>query len=503
MKDDYDAIIIGSGLGGLVAGAKLAKEGKRVLLLEQHFKVGGCATTFLRNGYTVEVGLHEIGGLDALDTKRKIFEELDVFSHVEFVRIPEFYRFVSGKSDIIIPDSPDAAQDTLRAAFPSEAEGIQAFFHKIFSIRKEVHRLPQKTWQIILALPLFPLLFPNLLSSARGTLAAFLDSVLHDEELKLILSANLQYYHDDPVTLSLFFFSIAQSGYYSGSYYIKGGSQKLSDYLAQFIQTHGGVILTDHEATKILAKDKKVTGVRFNDKESGQECELSSKVVIANASVPSVVNKLLQREVIPAKFIERVNKMKPSCSLLSLYLGFSKPPREVGNPCYSTFVFETVKNIGEFSRKGHSDIAERPYVFVDYSQIDSGLTSSNKGVGAICTADYASNWDGLSERAYRAKKDEIAEVLIRRLDRLIPGISQHIEYYELATPRTIQRYTMNPGGSVYGFAQIPKQAGILRVRAKAPVENLYFASAWTFPGGGFTGAIVAGYLAASEIVKKL
>ncbi len=86
----YDIIIIGSGLGGLTAGAKLAKEGKKVLLLEQHDRPGGCATTFYRRDYTMEVGLHEMDGLHERDLKTKIFRDLGVFDRVEFLKVPEF-----------------------------------------------------------------------------------------------------------------------------------------------------------------------------------------------------------------------------------------------------------------------------------------------------------------------------------------------------------------------------------------------------------------------------
>ncbi len=90
----YDVIIIGAGLGGLTAGAKLAKEGKKVLLLEQHNQPGGCATTFRRGDFTLEVGLHEMDGPAPRDMKTRIFNDLDVFKNVEFIPVPEFYRFV-------------------------------------------------------------------------------------------------------------------------------------------------------------------------------------------------------------------------------------------------------------------------------------------------------------------------------------------------------------------------------------------------------------------------
>ena len=96
----------------------------------------------------------------------------------------------------------------------------------------------------------------------------------------------------------------------------------------------------------------------------------------------------------------------------------------------------------------------------------------------------------------------MAQVFIERLDKLIPGIKEEIELYEVGTSKTIKRYTLNPEGTAYGFAQIPKQAGRKRIQQKSPIEKLYFASAWTMPGHGFSGAIIGGYRCAEEILKR-
>ena len=171
------------------------------------------------------------------------------------------------------------------------------------------------------------------------------------------------------------------------------------------------------------------------------------------------------------------------------------------NKHYSTFVFSpNVRTLRDFDY--HVDFNERGFVFVDYSQIDSQLAAPGKGVGVICTVDYINEWNKLNKAAYKAKKDEVAKIYIGRLNNLIPGIKDQIEYYEVATPKTIERYTLNPQGTAYGFAQIPSQSSVRRIQQKSPIENLYFASAWTIPGGGFTGAILSGYFCAEIILNK-
>lgn len=502
--DKYDAIIIGGGLGGLTAGAKLSKEGKRVLLIEQHIVPGGCATTFNRKDFVMEVGLHEMDGLDKHDRKTKIFKDLGVFDNVELIRVPEFYRFNNQRVDIVIPDNTKKAIEILTEEFPKEEQGIKKFFRKIQGTRKEIFRLPRENWKVILLMPIFPLLFPNIFLNQKRTLGDLLDKLIKNEDLKLVLEANIGYYHDDPYTMSLLYFSVAQAGYYSGGYYIKGGSQKLSDYLAKIIKDNGGRVLLGNLVTKILTENNKAIGVEYKKslRRDKKLQKVFAKTIIANAAIPNVANELLAPNI-SRELKTKIKDLEESCSLLTIYFGFSKPVKELGNRNYSTFIIpEDIKKQSDWIKNYHNSFENRGFVFVDYSQIDSGLSSEDKCVGEICTVDYLSNWDNLSKEQYKDKKEKVAQIFIEKLNEVIPGIKNEIEYYEVGTPKTIKRYTLNPNGAVYGFAQIPKQAGMNRITNKSPINNLYFSSAWTMPGGGFTGAILGGYFCALDVLKK-
>lgn len=501
---DYDAIIIGAGLGGLTAGAKLAREGRKVLLLEQHFIPGGCATTFKRGDFIMEVGLHEMDGLDAADPKTRIFEELDIFRHVQTVPIKDFYRVIQPGLDIVVPHDAERAMDVLGAAYPRERKGIERFFRTIHAIRAEVARLPEQRWKTLLLLPVFPFLFPNLVRHTFTTLGAFLDAIIADEQLKLVLTANMLYYHDDPHSLSLLYFSAGQASYFSGGgHYIQGGSQKLSDYLAATIREHGGEVLLRHRALRILIRGGAAAGVEFTKTRDRGEPprQAFAPAIIANAAVPSVAGMLSG----PArKALERkIAALKPSCSLLTMYLGFNRDLKEVGSTDYCTFLLDRgTRGISDLPANYRDDFARRGIVFVDYGRIDSGLAPKGKSVGVICAADYLEDWDSLSPGDYKRKKEEVAQTLIRRLDQFLPGSAACIEHYEVGTAKTVRRFTLNPEGAVYGYAQVPRQAGIFRLPAASPVPNLYFASAWANPGGGFTGAMLSGWFCAREVLRR-
>ena len=501
---DYHSIIIGAGLGGLTAAAKLAKEGQKVLVLEQHDVPGGCATTFHRKKFTMEVGLHELDGFGENSFKKKIFDELGVFDEIEFIRLPEFYRTVWKDTDFVFPDNLEEAKSKLKKEFPDEANAIEKYFRFVTGLGKEIENLPRTKVQKRLKGPFFPLLYPKLVRSTLNTAGGFMDKLFRNERLKMALLANASYYHDDPYELSMFYFAAGQNSYYSdGSYFIKGGSQKLSDYLAGYINSHGGEVLLNSEATSILVENEKAAGVTYREKKKkgSTDRQVFAGNIIANAAVPLVAKKLLP-DAAALKLQNQTGSMQPGPSILTVYLGFKKPPKTIGNQHYSTFVMDdSVNSAKDIAANAHAGFDKRSFVFVDYGIIDSGLAPEGKATGVICTLDYASGWEGMEKTDYRKKKEEVAKILISRLDKVIPGIAKLVEYKEVATPLTIRRYTFNPGGVPYGYAQTLDQSARKRLPVKSIVPGLYFASAWSSPGGGFSGAILSGYTCALKVLR--
>ncbi len=476
----FDIIIIGGGLGGLTAGAKLSREGKKVLLIEQHDRPGGCATTFKRGDYTMEVGLHEMDGPSPSDIKTKLFNELDVFKNVSFLEIPEFYHFISGRTEITIPHYPEKAAEILKEAFPEEKDGIDSFYSYILYPKKRVVEAD---------------------APKDKSLGEFLDSIIRNETLKFALLGNLGYFHDDPYSLSLGYYSAAQLRYLNnGGSFIKGGSQQLSNYLAAYINKHGGEVILNHMVTGFIIEDEKLLGVTYRKKRSPDPDIMRAygDDIIVNSSVPGLAELLPEKEGAILK--NEIGSQKPGASLLTVYFGFKNYLRNIGHKHYCIFVYdESVKSQANILKNNKGDYNKRNFTFIDYGQIDSQLAPEGKSTGALCCTDYLSDWENLTEEEYKSKKDEVAGIFLGRLEKLIPGISAETDYYEVGTPRTVKRYTLNPEGAVYGFEQRPfKQA----ININKIFDNLHIASAWGRTGGGFSGAIYGGYLCAINILRK-
>ncbi|MBT8182774.1 MAG: NAD(P)/FAD-dependent oxidoreductase, partial [Eudoraea sp.] len=189
-------------------------------------------------------------------------------------------------------------------------------------------------------------------------------------------------------------------------------------------------------------------------------------------------------------------------SLLCMYFGFNQKLDQFGVKYYSNFIKgEDVKTLKDVHPNQLGNWDKRSFIFVDYEKVDAGLAPADKAAGVICAVDYLKYWENLSDEAYKAKKEEVAQILIRRLEEQFPGIRESIEYYEVSTPKTIKRFTANPSGAVYGFAQTLELTASKRFRNNFLVPNLYFASAWAFPGGGFEGSVTGGFLAALQMNK--
>jgi len=421
-------------------------------------------------------------GLDPRDMKTRIFRDLGVFEEVNFLKVPEFFRFINERYDFTMPHDPEEAIDSLLKVFPSEEEGIRSYFNRILNAKKIIKESA---------------------GQPESSLGDYLDSIIQDEDLKLILLGNLGYFHDDPYTLSLNYYSVAQGSYFSGGgNFIQGGSQMLSNFLAASIEKNGGKVLLKHLVTDFVLQGETVKGIKYQavSKVGGAaECQRAqADTIIVNASIPSLLHFNL-----PATYAETLRKeigeRKFGASLLTVYFGFNKSLKDLGAGNYSYFLYDpSVRSQKDIKKNNRAAFETRSFTFVDYGQVDSRLAPDGKSVGAVCCVDYTSDWEELSREEYRQKKEDVAQVFIAKLESLIPGFRDAVEYYEVGTSKTVERYTLNPEGAVYGFAQSPSRV----VMDEIPViPNLHFASAWTKIGGGFSGAIFSGYMCAIKILR--
>ena len=504
-SSQFDAIVIGSGLGGLTAGALAAKRGDRVLLLERHTLFGGAATVFSRprQKMRVEVGLHEIDGLDQGDIKNTLFDELGINDHMEFIRVPEFYavhHHSLGKEPFIMPDGLEAAQQATAQRFPKHRTALGAWFSLIERIHGKIQILGgnrHKRWWWLLNSLVFPIRFWPIVRYERTSLGDALTKLFGDDEaVKLALCANLNYYAESP-DMSLLFFAAAQGSYHrGGGHYIKGGSSVLTNYLAQVIEDAGGTTLARRPAKEILIRNGKVIGVVHTDRRGKNPEEAYAPIIYGNAA-PSLLGEMLPEPDRKA-FLEAYADKPLSLSLWSIYIGLDRSPNELGMDYYSSFhVPDWVSGLNDLPACG--DLLKAmpngrvpSYVAVNYDQLDNGLMEGDRSLIVLCGLDRLENWDAVDRRSYKLHKAAWLEAILADFLTKYPKLRDHVVYQEMATAKTVQRYLSTPGGAVYGFDQDVATSGRHRPGAKTVVPGLLLASAFAQPGGGFTGAMLAG-----------
>lgn len=488
----YDATIIGGGLGGLVCGALLSKQGYKVKLLEQHTIVGGAATCFTRKGIRCEVGLHEMDDPYGAG-KKELFDALDVYNHVTFVRVPEFFRVLLGDSEVVLPDGVAEVMAVLKQRYPNDAAKIDRYFRTLAEIRCELIDLAGKKWYKLL---LFPLFYPQVMRHYKKSAADLTRDM--DPELALLLHGNVGYYADRASHLSALFHAMAQGSFYDGGgWFIQGGSQTLSDYLASVITGHGGEIVTSARVQQVTMEGKKAAGVTYVRRK--EHVEVRSRIVIADIAPYTVYTQMLPPAARDSKILGR----EVADSLLTIYVGFSKNLKEVyGTRPYSNFFFEGCDSLAAYDAKVDGPTEARNFVFVDYSQIDAALAPEGRSFGAICTTDFLRDWEGLDKERYAQQKAAVAEAFLARLERAYPGIRELILFYEVGTAKTMQRYLQSPGGTAYGYAPTPQQVSRRVPAVSRTVPNLFFTGSWVM-GGGFTPSILSGQMSAEAAVKVL
>ena len=482
-KADFPVVVIGSGLGGLVCGAYLARSGFDVTLLEQHSIPGGYATSFDRGEFTFDVSLHATVAEHAMP--QMILEDLGVWKDLDVADTPELRRIVTDRFDITLPaKDPEGVKARLSRQFPHEKKGIHGFFTQME--------------QVISALwgggPSHGTLMEKL---EALTLSQWMDQHVSDPDVKYCMAVFSPYYGLPPEELNALFYAIATGEFLVlGGQYYKARSQDLSTTLAQGIQNFGGRIHYNTRAEQILfAPDHTITGVKDH-----KAAVYPAKSVIANCPVPALVNTLVPPEVLPASFAAQVKEHRPSLSSFVVWLGLNQTL-----PGITDYEIDLAGTAGTPVNPlfNPADLADSGIGITLYDNLFQGYSAESKTtLSLICLSDYArwqkyeTDYFNNRKQAYNREKERIAARFIQRVEKaLIPGLSGMIEEMEIGTPLTNVFYTGNTGGAIYGYDRNRPH-----LESITPVKGLYLASAWSH-GGGYTPVMMGGRQTARQVIK--
>ena len=318
----YDAVVIGAGLGGLSCAAHLARNGFRMVVIEQHDVPGGYATSFARAAkgreFTCEVSLHATA-LGVPGTRRML-EDLGVWDRLSLAEHPHAWssRFPGFSLDIPARAGLDGFERQLAGLFPDEAGGLADYFAVWRGVMAEMAELEKGLPAAKKAM--FPALFKNLWAIRDKTVGQLADAHVKNPRLKAALTQSCGYYGLPPSRLSAFYYLYPTGQYLEyGGVYVKGTSQALSDALARAVIEAGGEVVLSTRVTSILVEDGRAAGVGTAD---GRE--FRSRAVVAGASAPQVFGTLLPPGAAPQKEVARLDALSPSPGSFIVWLGLDR-----------------------------------------------------------------------------------------------------------------------------------------------------------------------------------
>lgn len=506
----YDAVVIGSGLGGLTAGALLAKAGYSVCLLERNFSLGGAASVFKVGPLTVEASLHQTSDArNPRDVKHRILSELGILDDIEWLPTDVLYKARGGPlaAPFELPKGFAAAHDALAERFPDKSAAIGTFLGEVEQIHDSLWTLKQAREE-----QSFAKLARGLWEAAPAaeTWQNSLDEIFTRdfagcEELKCALGANLLYFSDDPKRTWWIYYALAQGAYIaSGGAYIKGGSRQLSLKLAKCITKAGGVVRLGRDACAIETDaDGNAVAVRHVARKARDfEERIEAKVVLANCA-PAVAASMLP-EAGQTRMEAVFGKLRLSTSLFCANFGLSQKPASVGLTDYSTIVMP--KEMTRFDQYGAGATlmsgapsgAMPLYAIANFTALDSQLWDEPPALVSVLGLDRLDNWRSASREESLERRERWLDALQAELDRDYPGFSSLVTTRGLLNAFSMAGYLNTPEGAVYGFAPLPAEEPILAGFPRTPhtpIGGLYLASAF---GGehGFNGAMLTGAEAA-------
>nr|MDO8082907.1 NAD(P)/FAD-dependent oxidoreductase [Candidatus Freyarchaeota archaeon] len=496
MTEKYDVIVIGSGLGGLSSAALLAKNDLSVLLLEKRELPGGCATGFIRGRFEFDASLHALPGMDidgTPDNPYPYLEELGLTKKLEFKRLSNVYQSVFPDFEITLPVGRENIEGVLLDNFPKEREGITKIFDRIFATYETIKKFRKKDPSVTQED-----FKKNVLGYMGKTWGEILYPEVKDPRVRAIISQLWIYgFGLPPKKMDYLTFANGTAHIYQyGWNQIKGKCPALVNAFVELITEYGGEVRFQCEAKKILTEGDKVKGVLTKNDE-----QITSDFVISNSNPITMTLDLIGADKVPESYFAKLRSNEVGISLLGVYLGLDVPYSKLGIDEFEIFQNDHYDTDKIYDKSFTLEEPEMQFI-TTYNLAYPDYSPPGTSVIVLSAPSYADPWYALSPQKYVETKNRLADKLITKVEKIAPGLREHIEVVEFYTPLTIMRYTGNHGGTFGGFSYSPAGSPPLRLPPEGPIKGLYLANAWSQPGCGYMNCILSGKNAAGMIIAK-
>ncbi|HXX37800.1 MAG TPA: NAD(P)/FAD-dependent oxidoreductase [bacterium] len=511
VEGSYDAIVIGSGIGGLTVAALLAKHAERkVLVLERHYVAGGFTHVFHRPGYEWDVGVHYIGGVNSPRSDVRAAFDHVTEGRLQWSPMPDVYdRIHIADRSYDFPTGLERFRDRMKQYFPEEAVAIDRYLDAVHAaVQASGLYFAEKALPGPLARAIGGPLRARFLRFADQTTAQVLGRFTRNPELTAVLTGQWGNYGLPPAQSSFGMHAIVAHHYFEGGAYPVGGASSIAASITPVIQRGGGRIAVGAEVAQIMLDgDRRAIGVRMAD---GRE--LLSRVVISDAGAVNTFSRLLPAGACAGLgVLEEIESVPPSTGHLCLYVGVKRDPDVPDFDATNLWIYRDADHDGNLARFADDPDAPWPALFISFpSAKDPSFAGRHPGrstIEVIAPAPYRwfERW-GDTRWKRRGKdyddfKQRLAARLLRALEHHVPAARGRIDYSELSTPLSTRHFAGYQRGEIYGCGTTPARFRMRSLGARTPIRNLYL-TGQDACSPGVTGALFGGAMAASAVIGR-
>lgn len=489
----FDVLIVGTGMGGLVAGNILCKEGYQVCMVEKNNQLGGCLQIYARDKVIFDSGVHYLGGLDKGQNLYQIFKWLGLMEKLTLEKMdPDFDHILIGgdQKEYRIVQGYDAFEEQMRKDFPHEEQAIRRYIEKIKDVCERFPLYRLRTFGN-----------PGEKEEVMGISAKkFIETITNNETLRAVLAGNNMLYAGSGEETPFYVHALTVNSYMESAWRCPEGGHRIAKILADNIQSAGGTIIRNQEVKKLIVVDDRVTGALLEDGTTIQAVQF-----ISNTS-PVNTYRMTDSPLIRKITRERLENMQGTVSSFILNIVFQKEHFPYVKHNYYYQAAGSVWVMDEYTENNW------PLGYAVYLNPDLANPGFAAGMTIFAYMRYedvktwSPSFNTVSKKEnrgpdYEAFKKRKAEKLLDRVEEKFPALRKSIQTYYTATPLTYRDYIGNQDGNLYGARKKYDQSAATLISPKTRISNL-FLTGHSLNLHGILGTAISGLITSATLMGK-